>query len=255
VTRLQPVHITLVTLVASACATGEAESIEPFVDSNKADGRAPKLHKVDRHKLNVDEPSDLVIVDGQLYTVSDQHSKIYGISRKGNVEDEIDIDGNDLEAVTFDPARGEFLVADETKAKIWHIDASGARRDPFELDADDGNSGIEGLAFDDRGHLFVAKEKDPARIFELAADGTELDRKRIEFAADLSALAFNADDGHLYALSDQDRALFRLDADLEVEYAWRVPVDKPEGLAFDGGRIFIASDSEERLYELAFDDD
>lgn len=248
-------RIALCTLIATACATGDADSIEPFVDSNKADGRAPKLHKVDRHKLHVDEPSDLAIVDGQLYTVSDQHSKIYGISRGGDVEDEIDIDGHDLEALAFDAARGEFLVADETKAKIWHIDASGARRDPFELDADDGNSGIEGLAFDDRGHLFVAKEKDPARIFELDAEGNELDRKKIEFAADLSALAFNPADGRLYALSDQDRALFRLDADLGVEYAWRVPVDKPEGLAFDGARIFIASDAEERIYELAFDDD
>lgn len=251
--RLQPLSLALVTLVAPACAAGDADSIDPFVASDKADGHPPKLHKVDRHKLEVDEPSDLALVDGRLYTVSDAHSKIYGISRDGDVETEIDIDGHDMEALAFDTERGEFLVADESKAKIWHIDASGARRDAIELDADDGNSGIEGLAFDDTGRLFVAKEKDPARIYILDRDGTVLERKKIDFAADLSALAFDSETGRLYALSDQDRAVFRLDADLEVEYAWRVPCEKPEGLAIEGGRLYIASDSEERLYELEFD--
>jgi hypothetical protein len=66
----------------------------------------------------------------------------------------------------------------------------------------DGNSGIEGLTFDDDGHMLVAKEKDPARVIVLDHDGTELDRRKLEFALDLSALTWNPGDDHLYALSD-----------------------------------------------------
>ena len=88
---------------------------------------------------------------------------------------------------------------------------------PIELrDAEDGNSGIEGLAFDDDGHLFVAKEKDPARIYELDEDGEILHDTKIEFADDLSALAWNSEDGHLYALSDEEHSLYKLDHDLLI---------------------------------------
>ncbi len=250
----------LMALVTGACAmepsTGSTGSagIDAFLDETKADGHhAPKLHVEDSHELEVDEPSDLAIVSGQLYTVSDAHSKIYGVNRHGDRESELAIKGNDLEALAYDEERGEFLVADESKSRIWHIDAAGERRDPFDIDAADGNSGIEGLAFGPDGHLFVAKEKDPARIYELDAAGGVLRREKITFAADLSALAWNPEDGRLYALSDEDHALYQLDANFRAERAWRLPIEKPEGLAFDGATLYVVSDSKERLYELSFD--
>jgi uncharacterized protein YjiK len=249
-------RLTIAVALASACTTADDDAIEPFLDSGKADGFAMKhLRKLSRHELDVEEPSDLAIVDGRLFTVSDRHSKIYEIDRSGAVRSERDIAARDLEALAFDAARGEFLVADEAQSRIWHIDAAGERRDSVDLEIDvdvaAGNNGIEGLAFDARGHLFVAKEKRPARIFEL--DGSiEVDREKVDGVGDLSALAFRTNDGRLYALSDEDQALYRLDSHLEVELAWHLPVDKPEGLAFDGDRIFIVSDSEQRLYELAF---
>jgi len=247
------VCVALVTFV-TGCASAALEEIEPFIDSNKADGQSIKLKRLDRHRLDIDEPSDLTIVDGKLYVVSDAHSKIYEISSDGDIEDTIDIEGHDLEALAFDAERQQFLVADEGRARIWHVDRDGGRHDPFDLeDADDGNSGIEGLAFDEHNHLFVAKEKAPARIFELDADGAEVDRKKIDFAADLSALAFNPDDGHLYALSDQEHTLFRLERDLDVDLAWKLPIDHPEGIAFDGSTLYVVSDSEERLYVFDMD--
>jgi uncharacterized protein YjiK len=238
----------LVTFVA-ACASASVIEIDAFIDSTKADGHPIKLAQLDHQRLAIDEPSDLTLVGGRLYTVSDAHSKIYGISTTGETEDTIDIEGQDLEALAFDVEHDQFLVADEGRAKIWHVDRDGVRHDPIEIaDAEDGNSGIEGLAFDDNGHLFVAKEKDPARIFELDADGVQLDEKKIHFAEDLSALAWNPEDGHLYALSDQDHTLFRLEHDLDVDHAWKLPIEHPEGIAFDGDLLYVVSDSEERLY-------
>jgi len=233
-------------LLITGCGTTAVE-IEAFIDNSKADGHSIKLHLDDDHKLDIDEPSDLAIRDGKLYTVSDQHSRVYRISNDGDIKDELDIQGDDIEAIAFD-ANGNLVVADESTGTIWRVDDDGERHgDPIEL-VDDHNSGIEGLAFDVDGHLFAAKEKDPARLYELDSDGGELDREQIDFANDLSALTFDPEDGHLYALSDEDRTLFRLDNKLHVDKAWKLPIDHPEGIAFDGDTLYVVSDSEERLY-------
>ncbi len=253
VTRMRRLCSALV-ILTTGCATGVGGEIEAFVGGDKADGSSSRLRTVDRFRLEIDEPSDLVLVDGDLYVISDKHSRIYEITRKGRIEDSTDVEGSDMEALAFDTKHDAFIVGDESSGKIWRIDSDGSRKDPIELDnADDGNSGIEGLAFDDHGHLFVAKEKDPARIYELDDDGDVLHDTKIDFASDLSALAWNPEDEHLYALSDEERALYKLDNNLEIDTAWRLPMEHPEGLAFDGDRIFIVSDSEERLYELAQD--
>ena len=234
--------------ILTGCAPQGDVEIEAFIDNSKADGHSIKLHLDDRHKVDVDEPSDLAIHDGHLYTVSDRHSKVYRISHDGDVKEEINVGGTDIEALAFD-GDGNLYIADESSGKIWRLDEDGDRKgDPIEL-VDDEVGGLEGIAFDpDNGHLYAAKEKDPARIYEIDTDGGELDREKIDFADDLSALAFDREDGHLYALSDQERTLFRLDKDLDVDKAWKLPIDHPEGIAFEGDTLYVVSDSEERLY-------
>ncbi|HEX5061531.1 MAG TPA: SdiA-regulated domain-containing protein [Kofleriaceae bacterium] len=233
----------------SACASAESMPIDPFLDSSKGDGHPARLEELDHSKLDMDEPSDLVQVDGKLYSVSDRHSKIYRVKPNGDADVHMNVDGTDLEAIGFDPDRGEFLIADETKSKIWTIDAAGDRHDAIELDnADDGNSGIEGIVVAGNGHLYAVKEKDPARIYELDADGTLLASKKIELADDLSAITYNADDDHLYVLSDEDRSLFRLDKHWNADRAWKLPVDHPEGVAFDGTTLYVVSDGDHRIY-------
>lgn len=247
--ELQPLCIVL--FAVSACATADPDEIDPYYESTKADGDRPKLKLIDRDRLDVDEPSDLAFAGGKLFTVSDRHSKIYEISKGGSVRDEIDVEARDLEALAFDGDR--FVIADENDDKVWFVNKDGERKESFEIDGvDDGNSGIEGLAFDDRGHLFVAKEKDPAKIYELDGSGDIVDDKKID-VDDLSALAWSDRDEHLYALSDAEHSLYRLDKDLEIDSAWRLPVDHPEGIAFDGKTLYVVSDSEERIYELELD--
>ncbi len=245
-TRLHSICVALATI--TGCANAVDVEIEAFIDNSKADGHSIKLHLDDDHSVDVDEPSDLAILDGHLYTVSDKHSSVYRISHDGDVKEEINVQGEDVEAIAFD-ADGNLFIADESSGKIWRLDDDGDRKgDPIEL-VDDEVGGLEGLAFDpDNGHIYAAKEKDPARIYELDTDGGELDHKKADFADDLSALAFDPEDGHLYALSDQERTLFRLDKDLDVDKAWKLPIDHPEGIAFDGDTLYVVSDSEERLY-------
>ena len=58
---------------------------------------------------------------------------------------------------------------------------------------------------------------------------------------------------HLYVLSDEEHKLFRLDNDFHKITSWKLPVKHPEGLAFDGDTVYVASDSEERLYVFELD--
>lgn len=253
VTELRPICALLVAVCG--CATAAEDTIDPYYESTKSDGARPKLKLRDDDKLHVDEPSDVAFANGKLYTVSDRHSKIYEISKDGDVGDELDVAAQDLEALAVD-GDGHFAIADESDTKVWFVDKDGERTHAFDIDdVEDGNSGIEGLAFDDAGHLYVAKEKDPARIYELDDKGHEVARKKIELADDLSALAWNPRDGHLYALSDNERSLYRLDKDFDADAAWRLPVANPEGIAFDGKTLYVVSDSEQRIYEFELDSD
>jgi len=238
----------LCVFVVTACTQQGPLDIAADELDAKADGLPSHLKLREDHRVDVDEPSDLAFSDGKLYAVSDRHSKIYRIDDDGDVENELDVEGSDPEALAIDED-GHFYLADESKAKVWPINSDGERKESIEVDTSDSNSGIEGLAFDDDGHLLVANEKDPARIIELDADdGDETDRAKLDFADDISAIAFNYDDGHLYALGDEEHRLWRLDSDFDKITSWRLPIDKPEGLAFDGDRVYVISDSEERLY-------
>ena len=71
---------------------------------------------------------------------------------------------------------------------------------------------------------------------------------RLTSADDLSALTWNKDDKHLYALSAAEHKLWRLDGDYDKITSWDLPIEEPEGIAFDGKTLYVASDSEERLY-------
>ena len=240
----------------AACTDAGPGTIEPYLDNSKADGHPSHLEYIDRARTDMEEPSDLVRVGNKLFAVSDQHSKIYEVDPgNGDSEEYVNIDGHDLEALGYDHTRNEFLIADELKAKIWTIDEDGNRHDSIEIEnADDGNSGIEGIVVrstDD--HLFAVKEKDPARIYELEIDGTLIDSKKVDFAKDLSGVSYNASDKHVYVLSDEDHSLFRLDKNWDPDRAWKLPVDKPEGLAFEGNTLYIVSDSENRIYTFELD--
>ena len=233
----------------AACASHEPVEIEPDFASDKADGLATHLALEEDHSVDVAEPSDLVVRNHKLYTVSDRHSRIYQIDDDGDVRSSLDVEGTDLEALTVD-ADGHFYVADESRAKVWRLTAHGDRAEAFDVDTTDGNSGIEGPAFDDKGNLLVAKEKNPATIIVLDGDGVEQDRVELDFADDISALAWNAADDHPYALSAEESKLWRFNRDLEKITSWRLPIEAPEGLAFDGRNVYVVSDPEERIYRF-----
>src|SRR5690349_10663514 len=129
-------------LLLGGCVDEAAVDIDPFIDDGKADGGS-KLHFVERHRTDVNEPSDLVLVAGRLHAVSDRDPMLYTISPNGDTTAKFDIGGHDHEGLTYEPSTDEFLVAEESDARIWRIDRTGSQSAIELPEALDGNSGIE----------------------------------------------------------------------------------------------------------------
>jgi hypothetical protein len=209
-----------------------------------------RLVAEDDFGLDFPEASGLAWVDDALVAVSDAKGAIYGVDpADGERRARLAIAFTDLEAIAFDPVTREFLIAPEGRGAILRLSAEGTQVSTNGVKwADDGNSGLEGLAVrPDDGHVFAAKEKAPAQLAEYDENGHRVRRVDVGFASDLSELTLG-DDGFLYALSDEDQALFRLDADLDVLRTWPLPMQNPEGLAVHAGRVYVANDGEDRLY-------
>lgn len=185
------------------------------------------------------------------------------------------------EAVAFD-GRGSALVLIEDPALLVVLDRPtrallhGYRLDARTLptlDWSDPSSRGEGLLLLQEGHVLVVKEKGPAGLIEFGPPGTNAlgvtretllasDQDWLRTSDDLlEALAWwpsdgrmadwsdaaTAADGSVFVLSDQDRAIGRLELPLRpgdtacITQTWLLPdgVDKAEGLAFlpDGSTV------------------
>ncbi|CEG53950.1 MULTISPECIES: SdiA-regulated domain-containing protein [Stutzerimonas stutzeri subgroup] len=133
----------------------------------------------------------------------------------------------DPEAVEYISA-GVYVISDERRQRLFRvevderttvIDAAHASQLSLGIDRN-GNKGFEGLAYDKVGErLFVAKERNPVRIYEIAgfpyvaeAPAVHINQHQARlFVRDLSSLQFDERSGHLLALSDESRLVVELD--------------------------------------------
>ncbi|TBU92545.1 SdiA-regulated domain-containing protein [Phytopseudomonas dryadis] len=210
-----------------------------------------------------------------LFTLTNQHSRLIELSLEGKVLRQIELVGfGDPEAVEY-IAPGLFVIADERPQRLvevriddatTRIDAADGQQLSLGLEMEAKNRGFEGLAYDLAGkRLFVAKERDPLRIYEVhgfphVEPGTPSvirisdDRERDAglFLRDLSSLQYDARSGHLLALSDDSRLLVELDAKGEAvsslsliggQQGLKESVPQAEGIAMDeNGVIYMISE-------------
>ncbi len=209
-----------------------------------------------------------------LFTVTNQKPQIIEMTLDGKVLRRIPLLGfGDPEAIEY-ISPGLYVITDERQQrliKVWLDDSSTTVRadDAQQLSLGiglNGNKGFEGLAYDPLGkRLFVAKERDPVRIYEVHGfPHTNVDRpfavhvvddaKRDAglFVRDLSSLDFDVPTGHLLALSDESRLVIELDVDgkpistlslLRGQHGLKKTVPQAEGIASDNaGNIYIVSE-------------
>jgi uncharacterized protein YjiK len=201
----------------------------------------PDYHvTIDAKPLGNDHDMSALTFDASrrtLFTVTNKDSHLIELSLSGDVLRRIPLRGfGDPEAVEY-IRPGVLLITEERNHRLIEVhfddqtqvidiaDPANARQ--FSLSAaDNNNKGFEGLAYDPREQrLFVAKEKDPVRIFEISGFLTaspdrpinidvhvNAKRDRELFITDLSSLHYDTSTGHLLALSDESKMIVEMDA-------------------------------------------
>ncbi|MBM7062440.1 SdiA-regulated domain-containing protein [Pseudomonas sp. UL073] len=209
-----------------------------------------------------------------LFTVTNKNSQIIELSLDGRVLRRIPLQGfGDPEAIEY-ISPGVYVITDEREQRLIKV-RLGEGEAPLSSEAAqqlslgiglNGNKGFEGLAYDAVGkRLFVAKERDPVRIYEVRGfPHTNPDlpfavhvvddpaRDAGLFVRDLSSLDYDAHTGHLLALSDESRLVLELNADgrpisslslLRGQHGLKRSVPQAEGIASDDdGNLYLISE-------------
>lgn len=209
-----------------------------------------------------------------LIAITNGKPQLLELSLDGKLSRAIPLVGfGDPEAIEY-ISRGVYVISDERLQRLLRVEVS-ERTESIDAAASqqlslgigqNGNKGFEGLAYDVAGkRLFVAKERDPVRIYEVkgfpyAEDDQPLgvhvseDRERDAdlFVRDLSSLQYDQQTGHLLALSDESRLVVELDIhgkaisalSLKVgDHGLEADVPQAEGIAMGpDGTIYLVSE-------------
>ncbi|MBF8639212.1 SdiA-regulated domain-containing protein [Pseudomonas luteola] len=279
-------------LVAAAITAGAQQRLfeqvwfrlEQRFSSEEAQGQAlwlPDYHvTIDAKPLGNDENMSALTFDASrqtLFTVTNKDSHLIELSLSGDVLRRIPLRGfGDPEAIEY-VRPGVLLITEERNHRLIEVHvndqtqvidiADPANAKQFSLSAaDNNNKGFEGLAYDPKEQrLFVAKEKDPVRIFEIngfltASPDQPIDidvhvnaqRDRDLFVTDLSSLHYDTSTGHLLALSDESKMIVEMDANGKPVSSFSLrggnqglakDVPQAEGMTMDDqGNLYVISE-------------
>ena len=279
-------------LVAAAITAGAQQRLfeqvwfrlEQRFSSEEAQGQAlwlPDYHvTIDAKPLGNDEDMSALTFDASrqtLFTVTNKDSHLIELSLSGDVLRRIPLRGfGDPEAIEY-VRPGVLLITEERNHRLIEVHvndqtqvidiADPANAKQFSLSAaDNNNKGFEGLAYDPKEQrLFVAKEKDPVRIFEIngfltASPDQPIDidvhvnaqRDRDLFVTDLSSLHYDTSTGYLLALSDEFKMIVEMDANGKPVSSFSLrggnqglakDVPQAEGMTMDDqGNLYVISE-------------
>ena len=248
---LAPVVVSFGVLTAVAWYTGWLEIAAYRMLIAKAEKSGTRLSLED-YRVGIDalplvgvadDASGLTYHPGRnsLYSVINKPPQIFELTVDGVLKRTIPVEGvADLEGITH--VRGnEFFIADEATQQLIHVEigddqtvvkAQGRPRVGLAFDLAK-NLGFEGVSWDHtQKRLFVVKEKQPLRLFELSGLATALDGHQLDlqirewFPRGSAALA------ERYARDCADQAV-ALDTACPLEVGRRVQAIKPIQGALD----------------------
>ena len=211
-----------------------------------------RLEPTTTWSLEVTEPSGLTFGASreELWVVGNHPERIYRLSASGAILDTLDFDGDDVEGIVFDPSDSALWIAEERRRQVVHISKDGTVTDRWRLDVGEkSNSGLEGIALDGEGELWVLNEKNPGLLIELTSDQSIRRRFELDFAPDFSGLTYDPIRNAFWIASHQGRCLHLWSQQGGLLQSYEVPVDKIEGLAMDpsSSHLFAVSESDQTL--------
>ncbi len=217
--------------------------------------------------LEISDPSGLdVDHTGRFFWIvsDDSGGSIYKIDREGQIVKTLPVQGDDMEGITQHPVNRSLYVVEERKREIVQYDTLGNEiaRYPVDVEKRDDNNGLEGITINpDNNHIFVVNEKNPRVLIELNVlrgfDRQEIRKTPVNFGApeqadglDLSGLFFDSEEGVLWMVSDEARAVFVIDTHGRPLAAFDAGQPDLEGIALikKERRIFLVSDELAELF-------
>ena len=226
-----------------------------FQACNKSDSvvkTSNTLELISSYKINVSEPSGLAISTNgtELFTVSDNTNNIYKLSVTGDILKEFQFTGNDLEGISTYTA-GKLLISEERTKQIieFDINTQNFTTQTIDYKNQDANSGIEGICYNPNTKaIYILNEKNPGLLIELDTSFSIVSTVELKFASDYSGIFYDVSLNVLWIVSDQSKTLnkCKLNGDLIKEY--QLKLSKAEGVAVTSNKIYIVSDSENKLY-------
>jgi hypothetical protein len=153
----------------------------------------PAAHAAIDLAPNIPEPSGLAFnrKNNTLMVVSDAKSDIFEIDFSGSIKNKIATTSTDLEGVAITQNGDTLYVVEERNQRVVSYAKNGQRLNSISVRvATSDNSALEGIAIDNRRHLFVLNEKSPRLLLEFVGSA-EVSRKEITAVKDLSGICYD----------------------------------------------------------------
>ncbi len=210
-----------------------------------------QLKQIASYSIDVPEPSGLAInnAGNVLYTVSDETNKIYKLSTTGTLLQTYNFEGNDLEGISFSDNK-LYVVEERNKNIIEFSMLDGATTvHSINYSNNELNSGIEGVAYNlENNTIYFLNEKNPGKLFILNSNYTIVNDYKLNFALDYSGLYYDYAIDKLWIISDESQTINKCTLEGDLIESFYINVNKPEGIAVTNTKIFIVSDSQEKLF-------
>jgi len=201
--------------------------------------------------LNISEPSGITSFNNNLYIVSDKNGTIYKTSLDGKILQKIKLKYNDLEGITIDKATQNFWVIDESKRILISLDSIGdfLQKKKIKGKQQDKNNGLEGICFvESTNSLIVINEKQPKQLLTLNLKGKITNKIDFNFSHDISGICFDNKSTTFWIVSDESKSIYNITTKGALIKSYKIPVDKAEGVVIYNDKLFVVSDSQNKLY-------
>jgi uncharacterized protein YjiK len=211
-----------------------------------------QLELLATYSIEVSEPSGLAINSSGniLYTVSDNTNKVYKLSTSGLVLQTFGFTGDDLEGIcSF--TNEKVLIAEERTKNIIELNTVSGIFTTHHMDYDNNelNAGIEGITYNPNTQsIYFVNEKNPDRLFKLDPNFNIISSYDLDFANDYSGIFYDEIANLLWIVSDESQTINKCTLEGELIESYIINVQKPEGIVIANDKIYIVSDSQERLY-------
>jgi len=202
-------------------------------------------------KLSISEPSGITIFNGNLYIASDENGIIYRTNLEGEILQKIKTSFSDLEGISYNPISKNLLLVDESKRHLITLNFDGTFIEKVKVKGkqEHKNSGLEGVTFDtSKNKIYVLNEKSPKQLLELNLKGEIKNKFELDFSKDVSGICYDENEDKFWVISDESKAIYQISKKGKLRNKYKVSIEKMEGIVIYRSKIYVVSDSLNKLF-------